>query len=59
VSKLNEALVKTLADPNVREKMAGRGAEPVGNSPEQFGAYLKQDIERWAKLAQTTHIKMG
>jgi len=26
--------------------------------PEQFGTYLKQDIERWAKLAQATHIKV-
>jgi len=58
IARLNEAFVKTLADPGVREKLLGRGAEPVGNSPAQFDAYLKADIERWAKLAQTTHIKI-
>lgn len=34
------------------------GADPVGNTPEQFGAYLRKDIARWAKLAQTTSIKV-
>jgi tripartite-type tricarboxylate transporter receptor subunit TctC len=29
---------------------------PVGSTPEQFGDYLKKDIDRWAKLAKTTNI---
>jgi tripartite-type tricarboxylate transporter receptor subunit TctC len=35
-----------------------RGADPVANTPEQFGAYLKEDIARWARLAQSTSIKV-
>jgi tripartite-type tricarboxylate transporter receptor subunit TctC len=58
VARLNDAFVKTLADPGVREKMTGRGADPVGNKPAEFGAYLREDIERWAKLAQTITIKV-
>ncbi|HWI14932.1 MAG TPA: tripartite tricarboxylate transporter substrate binding protein [Burkholderiales bacterium] len=58
VGRLNEAFVKTLADPGVREKMAGRGADPVGSKPAEFAAYLKQDMDRWARLAQTVTIKV-
>jgi tripartite-type tricarboxylate transporter receptor subunit TctC len=58
VARLNDAFVKTLADPGVREKMTGRGADPVGNKPAEFAAYLKEDIDRWAKLAKTITIKV-
>ncbi len=58
VSKLNDAIVRALADPGVREKMAGRGADPVGNKPDEFAAYLSQDIDRWARLAKTIPIKV-
>ena len=58
IAKLNEAFAKTLADPGVLEKMTGRGADPVGNKPAEFALYLKEDIERWAKLAQTVTIKV-
>jgi tripartite-type tricarboxylate transporter receptor subunit TctC len=58
VARLNEGFRKALADGALREKLAARGADPVANTPEQFAAYLKQDIARWAKLAQTTSIKV-
>jgi tripartite-type tricarboxylate transporter receptor subunit TctC len=56
--RLHDAIVKTLNDASVRERMIARGAEPVGNTPEQFADYLKKDLERWAKLAKTTNIKV-
>lgn len=58
VARLNEALVKALSDRSLREKLSARGAEPVGNSPQEFAAYLRTDLERWAKLARTTNIKV-
>jgi tripartite-type tricarboxylate transporter receptor subunit TctC len=58
IARLNDGLIKTLADPGVREKLAGRGAEPVGNTPEQFATHLRDDMQRWARLAQTTNIKI-
>lgn len=50
--------MKALSDPSVREKLSARGADPVGNTPEQFGAYLRTDLARWAKLARTTNIRV-
>ncbi|MDB5864810.1 MAG: putative exported protein [Betaproteobacteria bacterium] len=58
VARLYEGVVKTLNDPGVREKLIARGADPVGSTPEQFSDYLKKDLERWAKLARTTNIKV-
>ena len=58
IGRLHDAVVKTLSDPGVREKMIARGADPVGNTPEQFADYLKKDLDRWAKLAKTTNIKV-
>ncbi len=58
IVKLNESFRKALSDAALREKLVARGAEPVGSAPEQFAAYLKEDIARWARLAQSTSIKV-
>jgi len=58
VARLHEGFVKTLADTGTRERMVGRGADPVGNTPDQFAAFLRNDIARWAKLTQTVSIKV-
>jgi tripartite-type tricarboxylate transporter receptor subunit TctC len=58
IARLHEAFVKTLNDAGVREKMIGRGADPVGNTPEQFADYLRSDLSRWARLVRSTNIKI-
>ena len=49
VQKLNAATVKALASPDMRERLASEGAEPVGNSPEQFAAFVKAELTKWAR----------
>ena len=56
VVKLNAEIVRILRLPDVRERLLGLGAEPVGNSPEQFAAWLKEDIARWAKIVKDANI---
>jgi len=48
VQKLNTATVKALANPDMRARLAGEGAEPVGNTPEQFAAFVKVELAKWA-----------
>ena len=48
VQKLNAATVKALANPDMRARLAGEGAEPVGNTPEQFAAFVKVELTKWA-----------
>jgi tripartite-type tricarboxylate transporter receptor subunit TctC len=57
VQKLNREIVRSLRLPDVGEKIAAEGSEPVGNTPEEFGAHIKAEIEKWRDLIQKTGIK--
>lgn len=57
VSRLNDAMVKALAKPEVKAQLEKLGAVIVGDSPQEFTIYLKRDYERWADLIKAAHIK--
>ena len=48
---------KVLALPDVRERIAAMGATPVGNSPQQFGAFMRAESDKWAKLIAEAGIQ--
>jgi tripartite-type tricarboxylate transporter receptor subunit TctC len=54
VAKLNAEMSKAIKGPDVREKLAADAAEPVGNSPEEFGAFIKKEIARWAPVVKAS-----
>ncbi len=58
IAKLHDGFTRTLADAGVREKLLARGAEPLGMGPDPFGTMLKEEMTRWAKLVQSTNIKV-
>jgi tripartite-type tricarboxylate transporter receptor subunit TctC len=58
VTRLNRVLVKALQGADVREKLASQGAEPIGNTPEQFTAQMKADLAKWAKVVKAANIKL-
>ena len=57
VTLLNREIVKILRLPDVRERLAAQGAEPVGNTPEEYAASVKADLARWAKIVKTANIR--
>lgn len=57
VSRLNEAMLKALAKPEVKAQMEKLGAVIVGDSPTEFAAYLKRDYERWEGVIKAADIK--
>ncbi|MEO8303386.1 MAG: tripartite tricarboxylate transporter substrate binding protein [Betaproteobacteria bacterium] len=57
VARLSADFNKALASPEVREKLATLGAEPVGGTPESFTQFVQGDIERWAKIIAAAGIK--
>jgi tripartite-type tricarboxylate transporter receptor subunit TctC len=55
-TKMQAALVRALADPDVKQQFTAIGLEIVGNTPAQFAAFDKQEFERWKTVIETGHI---
>jgi tripartite-type tricarboxylate transporter receptor subunit TctC len=58
VEKLNGAVVKILKTPEMKERLAGQGAEVVADTPEQFAAFIRQDTVKWAKVVKDANVKI-
>jgi tripartite-type tricarboxylate transporter receptor subunit TctC len=58
VRRLNAAMVKIVHAADVSEKLAAQGAEPIGDSPEEFGKYLKAEVAKWAKVVKASGAKL-
>ena len=50
--------MKALALPDVREKLAAQGAEPVGQSPEEFRNYIRNEIDKWSRVIRESGAKV-
>ena len=57
VRKLNDAFVKVMAMPAVRDRLVGGGLDPVGDSPDAFGQFVKSEIAKWGKIAKDVGAK--
>jgi tripartite-type tricarboxylate transporter receptor subunit TctC len=58
IMRLNGAIVKALATPEMREKLAGQGAVAIGDTPEHFAAYIQAEIAKWAKVIRDSGAKV-
>lgn len=57
VARLNSVIDKSLAKPDVRERLVGLGMVPVGGPPSVFKTFLEQDSARWTALIKAANIK--
>jgi tripartite-type tricarboxylate transporter receptor subunit TctC len=57
VMKLNGEIVAILRLPEVKDRLLAEGAEPVGNSPEQFGEFIKSEIAKWGKVIRVAGLR--
>lgn len=58
VNKLQASIAKIMAKPDIKKRMIEMGAEPVANTPEQFGAIIKKESAWWAALVKSTGTKL-
>ena len=56
VKRLQEEVAKVLAQPDVRETLSKAGADPVGSSPEQFGAFIRSETVKWGLAVKRAGI---
>jgi tripartite-type tricarboxylate transporter receptor subunit TctC len=57
VEKLSGDVTRVLADAGVRERMHALGAEPSGNTPDEFARFIREDQAKWAKLMREAGIR--
>jgi tripartite-type tricarboxylate transporter receptor subunit TctC len=58
VTKLNIDIASLLAAADVKERLASLGAEPMPLPPEDFGRYVRAEIEKWAKAVAESGVKV-
>ena len=57
VSRLSQEIGRALRLPDVRERLLSQGMEAVGNTPEEFSAYVKSEMAKWAKVVKASGAK--
>jgi tripartite-type tricarboxylate transporter receptor subunit TctC len=58
VDRLNADFRKLLKQPDVAKRMQDFGIQVVGNSPDEFGKFIREEIERWTKVAKAANISL-
>jgi tripartite-type tricarboxylate transporter receptor subunit TctC len=58
IDKLNAEIVRILGIPEVRERLISLGAEPVGDTPEEFERYRKAEMVKWGKLIKALNLTL-
>lgn len=58
VARLGKEIMSIVKRPDVRERFIEIGIEPVGNSPAEFTAFLKNEVSKWEKVIRTANVKI-
>jgi tripartite-type tricarboxylate transporter receptor subunit TctC len=58
IATINREINAALADPKMRTRLADLGGTPIPGSPDDYGRMLAAEIEKWAKVVRTAHIKL-
>ena len=57
ITRLHAEIVKALASPDMKQRLASQGFQPEGNTPEQFVEIIRRDLARWQKVIATANIR--
>jgi tripartite-type tricarboxylate transporter receptor subunit TctC len=57
ITRLNSELVKIMHTPDTKERLAGMATDPLTSTPEEFAAYLKQEIAKWGDVVRKANLK--
>jgi tripartite-type tricarboxylate transporter receptor subunit TctC len=58
IAKLSKEIVKVLQAPEMRDAIIKDGAEPVGSTPEELGAYFRREVEKYAKVIRAANVQV-
>ena len=57
IQTINREMVKALQSKDIKDKLASEGAEPVGSTPAEFANLIKNDFDKWSKVAKSSGIE--
>ena len=57
VARLHDDFIKVLQTPEVKEKLVAQGTDPVGSTSEEFGAFMKAETAKWARVIREANIR--
>ncbi len=57
VARLNGELGKVMRSPEMRERLAGIGTDPLTSTPEEFAAYIQSEIGKWGDVIRKAHLR--
>jgi tripartite-type tricarboxylate transporter receptor subunit TctC len=57
IDRLHGVLVRILHQPDMKERLVQLGSDPVGSTPDQFGAFISSEIQKWVKIAKVAGVK--
>ena len=58
IGKLNGAIIKALAQPDMKQRLAEQGSDPAGTTPAEFRQFIASEVGKWAKLVQISGAKV-
>ncbi|MPZ46018.1 MAG: tripartite tricarboxylate transporter substrate binding protein [Betaproteobacteria bacterium] len=58
IARLNAELAKVLASPDLRERFTADGSEAISSTPEQFAAFIRDEVQKWGKVVREAKVKV-
>ncbi len=57
IAKINADVIRIVSSPELKERLKAEGSDPVGSTPEQYAAFLRDEIAKWAKVIKFARVK--
>jgi tripartite-type tricarboxylate transporter receptor subunit TctC len=58
VNRLNTEIVKAMKVPEIATKLVAQGSDPVGSTPQEFGAFIKSQSAKWARVVKEANVRI-
>lgn len=58
VKRLSSEIAKAVRETDMKSRLAQQGVDAIGNTPQEAGAYLRSEVERWSKVVKTAGVKL-
>ena len=58
IQRINTEVARAIKEPDARERLYAIGSEPLANTPEEFAAFIRSEIVKWAEVVKAAGIRV-